>query len=226
VSPEAKIYKTGDFARWLADGTIEFIGRIDHQVKVRGFRIEPGEIENQLLNHEDIKEAVVLAKGMNERGPDCGENIGNHICAYITSDRELIVSQLREYLSKRLPHYMIPSYFVKVENIPLTPNGKIDRKALASYDTGIDTGVEYIAPDSDIEKGIAETWKEVLKVDKIGLNDNFFDVGGHSLNLLTVNSRLKKVLGRDIPVVEMFRFPTISTLVGYLNGEETGGLID
>ncbi|MDP4147694.1 MAG: amino acid adenylation domain-containing protein, partial [Bacillota bacterium] len=146
--PGEKMYKTGDLARWLPDGNIEFIGRMDHQVKIRGYRIELGEIESQLLKHEEIKEAVVI---------DREDTEGNkYLCAYVVSNKEITVTELREHLAKELPDYMIPAYFIQLENIPLTPNGKIDRKALPEPEGEINTGVEYAAPRNEVEEKIVK----------------------------------------------------------------------
>ncbi|MBX4267609.1 amino acid adenylation domain-containing protein, partial [Clostridium estertheticum] len=161
-----RLYRTGDLARWLPDGNIEYIGRIDHQVKIRGFRIELGEIENQLLKQENIKEAVVV---------DREDKQGNkYLCAYIVSDREITVTELRTSLSKELPDYMVPAYFMKIEKMPLTPNGKTDRKALPEPDGEINTGVEYAAPRNEIEEKLVKVWSEVLGIEKIGIDDDFF----------------------------------------------------
>ncbi|MCP5105271.1 MAG: amino acid adenylation domain-containing protein, partial [bacterium] len=219
-----RIYKTGDLARWLPDGTIKFIGRLDHQVKIRGFRIELEEIENRLLTHGQIKEVVVMAKEAGAgRSPDVNSE-DKYLIGYIVMENDLpsplTASQLREYLSKRLPDYMIPAHFVPLDRIPLTPNGKIDKKALASLDTVpgmLGTGVEYAAPENDVEEIIAAAWKEVLNVAKVGVNDNFFDLGGNSMYLLKVGSKLRETFKKEIPVVELFQYPTIRSLTRYLN---------
>jgi acyl carrier protein len=221
-----KIYKTGDLARWQPDGNVEFLGRLDYQVKIRGNRIELEEIKNRLLNHKKIKEAVVLVKD-NEIGD-------RNLCAYIVpvsfgvslgrDIEEISVLGLREFLSKHLPEYMIPSFFVHLEKLPLTPNGKIDRKLLQAYDVNVNSGVQYVAPETEIEKIITDIWQEVLKIDKVGVCDNFFDIGGHSLSIIKVNTKLRNVLNKEIPVAVMFRYPTISSLAGYFSSEETGKL--
>jgi amino acid adenylation domain-containing protein len=203
------LYNTGDLAKWLPDGNIRFMGRIDHQVKIRGFRIELGEIETHLLSHDRIKEAVVL--------PEENEGKDKYLCAYIVSDNQLIVSELREYLTDRLPDYMIPTGFVQVEKIPLTSNGKVDRKALPGGGKKLATGVEYVAPKSDKEIIIADIWKEVLKLDKIGIHDNFFDLGGTSVDMVRVNSRLKDVLEMDLSIVTMYKYTTISSFSQFLD---------
>jgi tyrocidine synthetase-3 len=210
----ARIYLTGDLARWLPNGNIEFLGRIDHQVKIRGFRIELGEIENRLLKHTSIKEAVVLARE---------ETIGDkykYICAYTVADSEYEISEIREFLSKELPDYMIPSYFVQLEKLPLTPHGKVDRKALKKFTGKNKTGVEYAAPGDELEKTIANAWEELLGWDRVGRNDNFFDLGGTSLDIIRLNSRLKKIFQKDIPVANMFRYPTVRLFAKYLDSTE------
>jgi acyl-coenzyme A synthetase/AMP-(fatty) acid ligase len=157
--PGERMYKTGDLARWLPDGNIEYLGRLDNQVKVRGFRIEMGEIESELLRHEDIKEAVVAARDDKEGT--------KYLCAYLVSEKELPVADLRNHMAQNLPEYMIPSYFIRLEQIPLTPNGKVDRGALPGPEGDINTGREYVAPTNEIEESLVSIWKEVLGVDRI-----------------------------------------------------------
>ncbi|NIM10481.1 MAG: amino acid adenylation domain-containing protein, partial [Candidatus Aminicenantes bacterium] len=214
-----RLYRTGDLVRWLPDGTIEFLGRIDQQVKIRGYRIELGEIEKRLLNHASVREAVVVAR-------DPGGGKDRYICAYIVPQssitdrsRSFDVSELREYLTRELPGHMIPSYFIRLDSIPLTPNGKVDRKVLpVPENTRSYLKTTYVQPETEMEKIVADTWKEVLGVDKAGINDNFFELGGNSLNIVQLASKLKKVLGRDIPTVTLFRFPKITTFLEYLDG--------
>jgi len=201
-------YKTGDLCKWLPDGNIEFLGRIDHQVKIRGQRIEPGEIETRLTHYEHIKEAVVLLK----------ESTG-HLAAYIVAEKEPQLSRLKEYLAAELPAYMIPTTFNLVEKIPLTPNGKVDRKALETLGTELETGVEFISPQDETEKKIAGIWRDVLALDKVGVHANFFDLGGNSLDLVKINTKLKLVFNIDDITLQMFRYPTIRSLARYLNGE-------
>ena len=214
---DSTIYKTGDLARWLPDGDIEFLDRFDHQVKVRGYRIELGEIESQLLNHEKIKDAVVVAK--EEEGGD------KFLCAYIvdageSSEQEaesVSVAELREILSQTLPDYMIPSYFVHLEEIPLTPNGKIDRKVLPA--PKIQAGEDYIAPRNFVEEKLAEIWSEVLEIEKdvIGINDNFFELGGHSLRATISISKIHQEFNVRVPIAEVFKTPEISRLAVYID---------
>jgi len=203
-----KIYKSGDLVRLLPNGDIEFLGRIDQQVKVRGYRVELGEIENQLLSYEAIKEAVVAAK------EDEGGN--RHLCAYIAGEKSFSVSELRAHLGQTLPDYMIPSYFVQLEKMPLTPNGKLNRKALPEPDGSITTGVEYEAPRNAIEEKLASVWQEVLKMEKVGINDNFFELGGHSLKATNLVGRIHKELGVEIPLRVIFKTPTIKGLTEYI----------
>jgi amino acid adenylation domain-containing protein len=214
-----KIYRTGDLARWLWNGNIEFLGRIDHQVKIRGFRVEPSEIKKMLVQHPDITEAVVTS-----RKSFSITNIGKEykpysLWAYFVAEKDFSVPDLREYLAARLPGYMIPTYFVKLKSIPLTHSGKIDWKALDANGVKLGTGFEYSAPTSDIEKIIAQTWKEVLHVDRLGVNDNFFDLGGNSLKVMELSSKLSKVLKKEIPVIRLFEHSTIKALAAYLKEE-------
>ncbi len=207
-----RMYRTGDLARWLPDGNIEYLGRIDNQVKIRGYRVELGEIENKLLSHEAVKETVVVAK------TDNSEN--KYLCAYVIAERELSISELRNHLSKEIPDYMIPSYFIQLEKLPLTPNGKIDRKALPELDGSIFTGTEYEAPRNSAEETIVEIWREVLGVEKIGINDNFFELGGHSLKATGLAAKIHKVLNAEVPLKEIFTNPTIKGISEYIKGSK------
>jgi amino acid adenylation domain-containing protein len=209
-----RLYKTGDLARWLPCGNIEIFGRMDQQIKVRGFRIEPGEIESLLLKHGTVKETVVLAEN-----DDKGEKF---LCAYIVSGSDPSVSELREFLGRELPDYMIPSSFIKIDKIPVTPNGKIDRKAFSKAEGAqLKLGSVYVAPETGIEKAIVDTWKEVLQLDQVGVEDNFFDLGGTSLKVIMTMSKLKVLLEREIPVVAMFRYPTVRSMAHFLSREDS-----
>ncbi|MGB7604817.1 MAG: amino acid adenylation domain-containing protein [Lutisporaceae bacterium] len=211
------IYKTGDLGRILPDGNMEVVGRIDHQVKIRGFRIEIGEIENRLLNHKAIKEAAIIAKE---------DNTGSkYLCAYIVSDIKLTVSELRDYLSEDLPEYMLPSYFILLDKLPLTLNGKVDRKALynstlSEFGTSMTVGTEYEAPRNNIEEALAAIWKEILGVEKIGINDNFFELGGHSLKAISLGAKIHKVLNVEISLKEIFTNPTIKGISECIKGSK------
>jgi tyrocidine synthetase-3 len=198
------LYKTGDLARRLPDGSVEFMGRRDHQVKIRGFRIELGEIESCLLSHDDIKEAVVII----DEDPSVNRR---RLCAYIVSHRPLAAGDLRRYLSERLPDYMIPSFFISLERIPLTPNGKVDHRALPGPE--IKTGEDYAAPRDEIEEKLAAIWAEVLDLKRaVGIDDNFFHLGGHSLKAAVSVSRIHRVMGARVPLVQIFKTPTVRGL--------------
>jgi amino acid adenylation domain-containing protein len=210
-----RIYHTGDLARWLPDGNIEFLGRIDHQVKVRGFRIELGEIENSLLDHENINETVVLAK----EKPDGSK----YLCAYIVPRvaHRFTVSELREYLLQYLPDYMIPAYFIPLEQLPLTPNGKIDRKALPEPDEGtIETGVEYVAPMIDTETKLVNVWQLLLNIERIGIMDDFFELGGDSILVNQCIARIREELQVEIPLRKFFENPYIKALSQEIKKQE------
>lgn len=217
-----RLYWSGDLGRLLPDGNVEILGRKDFQVKVRGFRIEPGEIESVLLQHPDITEAVVLAK------EDAGEGIvGNdgsmnhYLCVYFVSEIDFKTAELREYLSGKLPYYMIPSRFVKLESMPLTATGKIDRKSLDISGTRLGTGVEYAAPTTGMEVKLTGIWKEILKLERIGVNDSFFDLGSTSMDVIRLNNILKERMGIDVPVISIYRYFTIKSFSRYLTEGES-----
>ncbi len=203
-----KMYRTGDLARWLPNGDMEFLGRVDQQVKIRGFRIELGEIESTFLKNDYIKETIII---------DREDGEGNkYLCAYIVSDKEVNSSELRKYLRNDLPEYMIPSYFVQLEKMPLTSNGKVDKKALPKPQGEINTGSEYEAARNEVEEKLVEIWEEVLGVDNISINDNFFDLGGHSLKATILISKIHKELNREIPLKQFFKTPTIKEISGFI----------
>ncbi|MFC2140701.1 amino acid adenylation domain-containing protein [Acidobacteriota bacterium] len=216
------LYKTGDLARWLPDGNIDFSGRVDHQVKIRGYRIEPGEIENRLLRHKQIKEAVVVDRE--------GEDGVKYLCAYyvpVAAAGKLhkpVVSQLKEFLAGQVPSYMIPAYFVPLEKLPRTPVGKIIREALPKPDiSGISPGAAGPELGDDMEKLVVQVWKEVLGIERVGTRDNFFDLGGNSLKIIRLNDRLNKALGMKIPVITLFKYPSIGDFTAYLREEGAVG---
>ncbi|MBW4428177.1 MAG: amino acid adenylation domain-containing protein [Nostoc desertorum CM1-VF14] len=205
--PKKRLYKTGDLARYRADGTIEFLGRIDHQVKLRGFRIELGEIETVIAQHSKVRETVVIA---NE----------NRLIAFVVPNQKgnFSINELKNLLKDKLPEFMLPSAFVVLEALPLTPNGKVDRRALPAPDNlRPELANSYQAPQSEVEKSIARVWKQVLQLERVGVHDNFFDLGGHSLLVVQVNNKLREILNRDLSVVEIFQNPTIKSLAEYLN---------
>ena len=202
---EGKLYKTGDLAHYLADGSIKYLGRIDNQVKIRGFRIELGEIESNLNQHQDVKDSIVIAQ----------ENkLGNkYLTAYIVKEnRQPEKRELRNFLSEKLPKYMIPSVFVCVDIFPLTPNGKVDIKALPFPDFANNREEEYIAPSNPTEVKLALIWQTVLGRENIGINNSFFELGGHSLLATQVISRIHSSFQIDLSVRHLFEFPTIGEL--------------
>ncbi|HEX3526199.1 MAG TPA: amino acid adenylation domain-containing protein [Thermoanaerobaculia bacterium] len=210
VRPGARMYRTGDRVRCLPGGAVEFLGRIDLQVKIRGFRVEPGEVEAALKRCAGVREAVVAAAAG-----------GGELVAWLAADRSLGTADLRERLRGELPPHMIPAAFVVLDALPLTPNGKLDRRALPAPGTprAEEAAPEVLALGSNTARQIAAVWRDVLGVDRVGLHDNFFDLGGHSLLLIRVQGRLRAALGREIPVVDLFRFPTVAALAGHLGGE-------
>ena len=202
--PGEILYRSGDLARRTPNGDLEYYGRADQQIKIRGHRIEPGEIENKLLQHEAIKEVVVAAREDVE-----GKK---YLSAYLVATHEVTISELRKYLLLELPEYMIPSYFVQLEKIPLTSNGKIDRKALQRLEGGLATGVAYEAPNDEVERKLVTIWQKILGMDKIGINDNFFELGGESLKAIAFISNIHKELGLELSIKELFNHPTIKEL--------------
>jgi amino acid adenylation domain-containing protein len=209
--PNARLYKTGDLARYLPTGDIEFLGRLDHQVKVRGFRIELGEIEAVLADHPAVREALVVTRE-EHRGD-------RRLIAYLVANSPApSVTELRNFIRGLLPEYMVPSQFVFLQTMPLTRNGKVDRDALPKPDSMRPAlKVDYVPPSAVQERSIAEIWRQTLGIDKVGIDDNFFDLGGHSLHLLQVHHQLKAALGGDLAMVELFKYPTIRSLAGYLD---------
>jgi acyl-coenzyme A synthetase/AMP-(fatty) acid ligase/aryl carrier-like protein len=203
--PGARLYRTGDRARAFADGNLEFLGRIDLQVKIRGYRIELGEIETSLLRHPGVSQAVVLAR---EDVP--GEK---RLVAYIIPKGPApSAADLRTFLQETLPEYMVPWAFVEIESLPVTGNGKLDREALPAPRDIRPQGTAFVAPRNDLERAIATAWREVLQLEEIGVQESFFEVGGSSLLLARLQSRLRETLGREVPFVELFRHPTIESL--------------
>jgi len=215
ADPAARMYRTGDLARFLPDGTIEFLGRLDHQVKIRGHRIELGEIESRLREQPGIREAVVIAR---EHTPG-----DKRLVAYVVAEAGAAppdVAALRARLAETLPEVMVPAHIVALEALPLTPNNKVDRTALPRPGDAAPTTVAA-APRDGLEAQIAAVWREVLGTPAVGVDDNFFDVGGHSLLAVQVHRRLQAVVGPRLSLTDLFRFPTIRALAGYLsqNGE-------
>jgi acyl carrier protein len=232
AQPGARLYRTGDLARYLSDGRIEFLGRIDNQVKIRGFRVELGEIESVLLQHPEVEEAVVLAREEVEgedsgsQGPQWSEK---RLVAYLVTNlgANLTAPEVRLFLKEKLPDYMVPSTFVFVDAMPLTPNGKLDRKALPEPNRSNSRLPDaFAAPRTLVEELIAGIWAEVLKLDKFGIHDNFFDLGGHSLKATQVVSRLCETLRMPLPLRALFEAPTVAELAVRVEQSlaDTGGL--
>lgn len=207
-----RLYKTGDLVRYLPSGEIEFCGRIDQQVKLRGFRIELGEIETVLSQHMNVCEAVVV--------PWEDEPGDKRLAAYVSPHPEqtLPASELRRFLQEKLPEYMIPSAFIVRQTLPLTPSGKIDRRALPPPGTSCpELEAAYVAPQTELEQAIATIWQKVLNVERVGVHDSFFELGGHSLLLVQVHSQLYERFKTDLSMLDLFRYPTISSLAAYFS---------
>jgi thioesterase domain-containing protein/acyl carrier protein len=204
-----RLYKTGDLARYLPDGDIEYLGRIDNQVKIRGFRIELGEIEAVLAQHPEVREVVVTVR---EDQP------GNkRLVAYIVPHhKQLLVSELRRFLKQQMPDYMIPSAFMLLETLPLTPNGKVDRKALPVPDIAISKEVSFVAARDTLELQLTQIWEDVLDTHPIGIQHDFFDIGGHSLLAIRLMARIQQQFGKTLPLATLFKSPTIEQLASIL----------
>ncbi|KIH84069.1 Long-chain-fatty-acid--CoA ligase [Pseudomonas batumici] len=210
-APNARLYKTGDLGRWLADGTLEYLGRNDFQVKIRGFRIELGEIENALLAVPGLREAVVIARDDSQ-----GESDNQRLVAYVCGE-PVPAEQLRSALLSGLPEYMVPSAFVHLDALPLTANGKLDRRALPAPGQDALASKAYEAPQGDTEEAIAEIWKGLLHLDQVGRHDGFLELGGHSLLAVQLLSRLRRKLGARITLRELFDAPTVRGLAALVN---------
>ncbi len=212
ITGRGRLYRTGDLVRWRDDGVLEFLGRLDHQVKVRGHRIELGEIEAALSEQSGVAQAVVVAR---EDAPGDAR-----LVAYLVARPGAApdTGALREALRARLPEAMLPQAFVVLDEFPHTPNGKIDRNALPAPEPGAAAApaAPFVAPADDLEGRIAEVWKAVLKLPQVGTRDNFFDLGGHSLLAVQAHRRLKETLQRDLSITDIFRFPTIASLAAHL----------
>jgi len=208
--PGARLYKTGDLARYLPDGNIDYLGRIDNQVKIRGFRIELGEIETVLKQHSAILDVVVIVR---EDVPG-----DKRLVAYFVNKQQPVPStvELRHFLANKLPDYMVPSAFVALETLPLTPNGKLDRKALPQPQA-LQRESEAVAPQTELEQTIVTIWQQVLRIDNVGTQDTFFELGGDSLLVVQVQNQLAKVLNRPVPVSILFQYPTIQALARHLS---------
>ena len=239
----ARLYKTGDLARYLPDGDIEFLGRIDHQVKIRGFRIEPGEIEAVLGQHPAVRETVVVAREDIENNA-CGlwiaegggenpkskiqnlKSTGKRLVAYVVANQNVVpsTSELRSFLKSKLPDYMLPSAFVFPDTLPLTPNGKVDRRALPAPDGSRPELKEaFVSPRTPVEKVIAAIWVEVLKLEQVGIHDDFFVLGGHSLLATQVIARVNDAFQIELPLRVLFEKPTVGELAAVITEREVEG---
>jgi amino acid adenylation domain-containing protein len=213
---QGRLYKTGDLVRYLSDGRLEYLGRTDHQIKLRGFRIELGEIQAVLRQHPQIQENIVLV-----REDEPGDR---RLVAYLVTNEniELSIGDLRTFLRKKLPDYMVPSAFIRLDALPLNANGKIDRAALPTPDDPISQLRQtYVAPRAELERNLAKIWQETLRIAAVGVEDNFFDLGGHSLLLVRVVQEIQNSLGLEVSLMEMFEHPTIASLSRHLTSKQT-----
>ena len=209
----ARLYRTGDRARWRDDGVLEFLGRLDAQVKVRGFRVEPGEVEAALRGHPAVRDCAVAARG---DAPD-----DRRLAAYVVPAAPVDAPALLAYLRARLPEHMVPSAVVLLDSLPLSPSGKVDRGRLPAPQYA--PAEPYAAPATPVEERLAEIWASLLEVKRVGRHDGFFELGGHSLLMVRLAARLHEALGREVPVVDLFRFATVARLAEHLEGDGGGG---
>jgi len=207
AKPGARLYRTGDLARFLANGNIEYAGRNDFQVKIRGYRIELGEIELALAQHPHVKDAVV--------------SLSKRLMAYVVLNegKTATAKQLKEFLSERLPEYMLPSSFVVLDALPLTTTGKVDRNALPDQ-IGVETEETYLAPRTALEQVLAGIFSEVLSRERVGINDSFFDLGGHSLLATQVLSRVRDAFQLELPLRKLFKAPSVAGLAASILEDE------
>ncbi|WP_165975404.1 non-ribosomal peptide synthetase [Actinomadura rubrisoli] len=214
-APGERMYRTGDLVAWTPDGELEFHGRADTQVKIRGFRVEPGEIEAVLSGRPGVDQAAVVVRA--------GRDGDNQLVAYVVpaSGQGLAVEELRRHVAERLPDYMVPAAFMTLDRLPLTPNGKVDRDALPDPEF---TGAAYRAPRTALERTLAALYAEVLELDQVGIDDGFFDLGGHSLRITRLLSRIQAELGVRVPIRAMFTATTVATLAAYMEERASAGV--
>jgi len=203
---EGNIYRSGDLARWLPDGNIEYLGRIDEQIKLRGFRIELSEIENVIKKQEGIQNASVILREKD------GEK---YICAYIVSESEININEIKEEIRKELPYYMVPTYIMDIEKMPITKNGKLDRRALPNIE--IKNERKYVAPRNEIEEEVTKIFEKVLGLEKVGVTDNFFEIGGDSIKAIRIISKLRE-LGLNVTISEIIKLSTIEQIISNTKG--------
>ena len=210
-----RMYRTGDLARWRKDGTIEFLGRIDNQVKINGYRIEPAEIEAAMRRHSGVKDACIVL--------DADGNGSKRLVAYYVASTMASLSsqELRDDLAAKLPQFMVPALFVAIDSLPLSPNGKVDRAALPT--PGSEAPASPESPKTKLEQSITDLWKRILRTERVGLDDNFFDLGGDSLLLIAVHSNLEKMFNLEIPVTDLFEFTTVRSLTERLSKQKPDG---
>ncbi|MDZ8084001.1 MAG: amino acid adenylation domain-containing protein [Nostoc sp. DedQUE12b] len=218
LGEQERVYKTGDLARYLGDGNIEYLGRIDNQVKMRGFRIELGEVEAVLSQHGDVEGCCVIAR---EDTPG-----DKRLVAYVVADQDCTptISELRQFLKAKLPDYMVPNAFVMLESLPLTPSGKVDRRALKAPDLHSSDSDKFVAPRNQLELQLTQIWSKILKVDKVGVQDNFFDLGGHSLLTPYLMAQIKQQFGKDIPIASLYQNPTIEQLATIVQADSDSSI--
>ena len=211
VEASSRMYMSGDRARWLPDGIVEFLGRVDNQVKIRGHRVEPEEIEGVLRKHASVQQAVVIP-----RDDKTGEK---RLVAYVAPGKGAATAdELRIYLSHQLPEYMVPSVIVVMPALPLTPNGKIDRRSLPDPEVNRDAGKVFVGSRNSVEQALADIWAQVLGVERVGVNDNFFELGGHSLLATQVVSRVRSDFDVQLPLRSIFEAPTVAGLAETVSG--------
>jgi acetyltransferase-like isoleucine patch superfamily enzyme len=219
--PAQRLYRSGDICRWKEDGTIEVLGRIDHQVKIRGFRVELGEIEGVIDQHPAVRGTVVMAR---EDTPGDKRLVAYMVLDDLGRAEESLVGEVRDRVREALPAYMMPAAFVVLDRFTRTANGKIDRKALpAPKETATRAAGEFRAPATPLETAIAEVWQEVIGVEQVGVDDDYFDLGGHSLLVQRIRNGLEERIGRGISTVELYRHPTVAKLAAYFEGADPDG---
>ena len=212
--PDARMYRTGDLARWLPDGNIEYMGRTDDQIKIRGYRVELGEIESTLQQSDLIKQAVVLAKE---------DKAGNkRLISYVVANGNFEKEKIITYLRNQLPEYMVPGLWIEMDSFPVTPNGKVDKRKLPEPDISELLSVEYVAPRNETEEKLAQVWKELLGAERVGIHDNFFELGGHSLLVIRLISAIRKNFEVEINVNSVFEYPTLEALANHIQSKSGG----
>jgi thioester reductase-like protein len=215
------MYKTGDVGRWRPDGVLEYLGRNDRQVKIRGFRVEPGEVEAELTRHPQVKEAVAVVREDQQPGL---KRLIAYVVAQDQQGAELTAETLRQFLKQKLPEYMLPSAFVMIDRIKLTPNGKPDREALPAPDEGAFLYQRYAPPANDIESAIVSIWKRLVRVERVGRHDHFFELGGHSLLALRLQSEVNQQLGASLTVADIYKCPVLCDLASHIIAGHTSDI--